>query len=384
MIFSILLVTFSALCASLVLPSMVYFLRMRHNAKLPWGLRKNEEYRPRVTLIVATYNEASVIKEKLEHIQKLDYPEDKLKVLVVDSNSTDGTLDVCKAVLSDTTFRFPVQLVSENERHGKSHALNTALNYADGELIATSDADSLWKEDVLLKTVPFFADPSIGAVTGREELLNREKSVHTMSEGLYRNLYYTLRLGESKINSTLIFQGELSIYRRSAFKRFEDRPGHADDTGTIVGLVSRGYRCIFVPDATFYDRAAYSLSGRLMLKSRRAQHLTAGLIQSLRLKIAGKLNLPWSNVFFNIYFHILSPLIALAALIFAVLILVLYFQFFWFVPLIFFIAFLFKKARLFGLSYLTGNIALIVGLANHAIRGRKTIYWRKINEMRKQ
>jgi biofilm PGA synthesis N-glycosyltransferase PgaC len=375
------LATLATLLAFLAVPTLAYYLWMKKKENSVWGLTRNEEYRPKVSLVVATYNEAAVIRRKLENIKTLDYPEDKLQVLIVDSNSTDGTLDVCRAFLADVQFRFPIQLISEKERLGKSHALNTALDNAEGMIIATSDADSFWEKDALLKAVSFFADPSVGAVTGREKLLNLEKSVHTMSEGIYRGFYYTLRLGESKIHSTLIFQGELSLYRRSAFNRFEDRPGYSDDTGTVISMVSKGYRCIFVPDATFHDTAAYSLSGRLMLKSRRAQHLIAGIIQSIRFKLNGKLKLPWSVVFFNFYLHVLSPLIAFSALFVAVAVLAFYFQIFWFIPLLFLVALLFKKPRLFAVSYLTSNIALIIGLVQHFAR-RRSMSWRKIEEMR--
>ncbi len=377
----LLIAIFVALLASLALPPITYYLWMKKKETSVWGLTRHEEYRPKVSLVVATYNEQAVIRRKLENIQTLDYPEDKLQVLVVDSNSTDGTLDECRAYLNDEQFRFPIQLISEKERLGKSHALNTALDHAEGEIIATSDADSFWDKDALIKAVPFFGDPSVGAVTGREKLLNLQKSVHTMSEGIYRNFYYTLRLGESKIHSTLIFQGELSLYRRSAFDMFEDRPGYSDDTGTVISMVSDGYRCIFVPDATFHDTAAYSLSGKLMLKSRRAQHLIAGIIQSVRFKLSGKLRLPWSIVFFNFYLHVLSPLIALSALFVAVAVLAFYFQTLWFVPLVFLAALLFKKIRLFAVSYLTSNIALMIGLAQHLSK-RRSMSWRKIEEMR--
>ena len=377
----LLLTAISALFASLIIPPVVYYLWMKNKERSCWGLTIDEQYRPKVSLIVATYNEASVIRRKLENIQTLDYPEDNLQVLVVDSNSTDGTLSVCRAFLADEKSRFPIELVSEKERLGKSHALNTALNYANGEIIATSDADSFWEEDSLRKAVSFFADPSVGAVTGREMLLNLEKSVHTMSEGIYRNFYYTLRLGESKVHSTLIFQGELSLYRRSSFERFEDRPGYSDDTGTVINMVSRGYRCIFVPDAIFHDTAAYSLSGRLMLKSRRAQHLIAGIMQSLRFKVSGKLLLPWPIVFFNFYLHILSPLIVFSVLFASVATLIVYFQMIWFVPLLLITGLLTKKLRLFAVCYLTSNVALLMGLTKHLTR-RTSKSWRKIEEMR--
>jgi biofilm PGA synthesis N-glycosyltransferase PgaC len=376
-----LLGVFGTLLALLAIPTLAYYLWMKSKKNLSWGLMRSEEYRPKVTLVVATYNEASVIRRKLENILTLDYPEDKLQVLVVDSNSTDGTLDVARKFLTEKKFRFPIQLISEKERLGKSHALNTALDSAEGEIIATSDADSFWEKDALIKAVSYLADPSVGAVTGREKLLNLKKSVHTMSEGLYRGFYYTLRLAESKIHSTLIFQGELSLYRRSAFDRFEDRPGYSDDTGTVISMVSKGYRCIFVPDANFHDTAAYSLSGRLMLKSRRAQHLIAGIIQSIRFKLNGELRLPWSIVLFNFYLHVLSPLIAFSALFVSVAVLVVYFQFLWFIPILLLFAFLYKKLRLFAISYLTSNIALIIGLVQHFTK-RRSMSWRKIEEMR--
>lgn len=377
----LLLTVLLLLFGSLILPTFTYYLWMKNKQRLVWGLTRSEEYRPKVSLVVATYNEVSVIRRKLENIKTLDYPEDKLQVLVVDSNSADGTLDVCRNFLANEKFPFQIRLISENDRLGKSHALNTALDYAEGEIIATSDADSFWEGDALRNATSFFADPSVGAVTGREKLLNLEKSIHTMSEGIYRDFYYTLRLGESKIHSTLIFQGELSLYRRSAFDRFEDRPGYSDDTGTVISIVSSGYRCIFVPDALFSDTAAYSLSGRLMLKSRRAQHLIAGVIQSIRFKINGKLCLPWLIVFFNFYLHILSPLILFLTLFVSAVAFIVYFQLVWFLPLLVIVALGFKKLRIFAVSYLTSNVALIMGLVYHLTKKRST-YWRKIEEMR--
>jgi biofilm PGA synthesis N-glycosyltransferase PgaC len=378
-----LLEIFLALSFSLVLPPVSYYLWMKRKEKTPWGLKIDSEYVPNVTLIIATYNEAAVITKKLENVQELDYPENKLQVIVVDSNSNDGTLEACKGFLEHVSFRYPIKLVSEEERLGKSHALNTALEFAEGEIIATSDADSFWERDALRKAVSFFADDSVGAVTGRENLLNLDKSVHTASEGLYRGFYYTLRLGESKIHSTLIFQGELSLYRRNSFDRFEDRPGYSDDTGTVINLVSKGYRCIFVPDAAFYDTAAYSLNGRLMLKSRRAQHLIAGIFQSLRFKLNGHLDLPWSIVLFNFYLHVLSPLLAFSVLLAAVAVLIVNFQFLWFVPILLVAALFFKKFRLFALSYFTSNVSLLIGLFQHLAK-RRAVSWRKIEEMRKK
>lgn len=374
-------VILALLLVGLLAPPLIYYVWMKNKAKKTWGLIVNHNYQPKVSLIIPTFNEASVISRKLENVQRIDYPEDKLQIILVDSASNDGTFAVCKGWLEKNDSRFPIKLLSEKQRLGKSHALNTALEYADGEIVATSDADSFWEPDALRNAVSFFADPSVGAVTGREELINPEKSIHTLSEGIYRKFYYVLRLGESKVNSTLIFQGELSLYRRSAFKKFEDKAGYSDDTGTVVKIISRGYRCIFIPEAVFHDTAAFSLCGRLILKSRRAQHLISGIMHSLKLKIGGMLPISSWVILFNFYMHVISPLLLISTALAFVIAITLNFQRFWYLILLGVPLLMFKKSRVFMSSYLTSNIALIIGLMRH-FTGRREAAWRKIKEMR--
>lgn len=377
----LLLAILTLLSAGLSVPSIIYYAWMRNKTKKAWGLAIDKSYEPRISLIVATYNEASVISNKLEDIQKIDYPAEKLQVILIDSASSDGTLDICKNFVKKNDLRFPIKLISEKERLGKSHALNTALQYVEGEIIATSDADSFWEPNALREAVSFFADPSVGAVTGREKLINLEKSVYTLSEGSYREFYYTLRLGESKVHSTLIFQGEFSLFRRIALGKFEDKAGYSDDTGTVINIVSKGYRCIFVPEAVFHDTAAFSFKGRLMLKSRRAQHLIAGIVQSLRLKIRGNLPLSLAIVLFNFYIHVISPLLLISAAIVGGFVFILYFQVVWFLIPLAILLLTFKNSRIFLISYLTSNLALIIGLSLHLTKKRE-VTWPKIEEMR--
>ena len=372
---------FSILTAALVMPPIAYYLWMKNKSRAGWGFNRSQEYRPKVTLIIPTYNEAAVVTRKLENVEKLNYPDDKLEVIVVDSNSVDGTLDVCRDFLANTRFRFPVRLVSEEKRLGKSHALNAVLRFAEGDIIATSDADSYWDENVLLNAVSYFGDRSVGAITGRESITNLDKSVHAKSEGMYLRFYHNLRLGESKVYSTFIFNGGLAMYRRSALERFEDRPGYSDDVGTVVKMISQGYRCLYVPDAIFNDTAAHSLSGKVMLKSRRAQHLIAGIVQAIHLKLNHCFRLPWSIVLFNFYMHILLPFITFSVLVLAAAVYAVYFQFLWFIPIPVFFVLLFQPIRLFVISFMTGNVALLLGLINHFTKQRST-FWPKIEEMR--
>jgi len=366
-----------AFLTEIIVPPLIYYVWMRSVAKRDWGLKIEASYEPKVSLIIPTYNEARVIAKKLENVQELDYPSEKLQVILVDSASTDGTLAACKLFLDSNGMRFPIKLLSEEERMGKSHALNKALAWADGEIIAVSDADSFWESDVLHRTCKFFSDPSVGAVTGREKLVNLNQNIHTQSEGVYRDFYYNLRLGESKIHSTYIFQGELSLYRRSAIGKFEDRPGYSDDTGTAIGLISRGFRCIFVPEAVFHDTAAYSLRGRFRLKSRRAEHLIAAITDSVKLRIQNRLPLSSVVVLFNFYTHMISPLL----LLLTGLMVLINIQASWFLLLPIAVALLFKRSRLLIVSYITGNAALVAGLVRH-VAGKKGTTWQKIDEMR--
>jgi len=365
--------------AALSLPPVIYYAWMvKKKGRL--CARTDSNYQPNISMIVCTYNEAKVIERKLENIQELDYPENKLQIIIVDSASNDGTLERVKVFLAKTTFRFSITLISEKERLGKSHALNVALNQANGEIIATSDADSFWDQDALLKAVSYFADPSVGAVTGKEKIVNLKKNVYTMGEGFYRTFFYTLRLGESCIHSTLLFQGELALYRRNVFKEFEDRPGYSDDIGTVISIVCNGYRCIFVPEAVFHDTAPFSLRGRLMLKSRRSEHLISGVVRALRLKIKRKLPLSWRVVFFNFYLHVISPLLLIATLLMTGIVYIIDFRTLWFLGFLL-IPLLIKKPRVVVVAYLTSNLALIMGLYPILTRKRSGA-WRKVEEMR--
>jgi cellulose synthase/poly-beta-1,6-N-acetylglucosamine synthase-like glycosyltransferase len=172
----------------------------------------------------------------------------------------------------------------------------------------------------------------------------------------------------------------LALYRRNAFKEFESRPGYSDDTGTVISIVSNGYRCIFVPEAVFHDAAPFSLKGRLMLKSRRSEHLISGVIWALRLKIKRKLPLSWRVVLFNFYLHVISPMLLITALLISGIVYIVDFRALWFFGFLL-IPLLFKRPRVVLISYLTSNLALIMGLYPILTR-RRSGTWRKVDEMR--
>jgi len=359
----------------LIVPPFLYYQFMKRVSKRPYNLKSDFAYTPLVTLILPTYNEASIIDKKLHNLENIDYPSEGLEIIIVDSASSDRTLDKCGAYLREKPLKFRTTLLSEERRMGKSHALNTALEHARGEIIATTDADSFWKADALRAAVSYFADPAVGAVSGHERIINANQNDYTLAEHAYREYFYRLRLGESKLHSTLLFQGELSLYRRSAFNRFEDRPGYSDDTGTVLKIISRLHRTIFAPDAVFFDSAPYTFRDRLSLKSRRGQHVISAALASIRLRGI----LPLEIIVFTMVFNVVCPVIFSIALALSAVIIYSY-NLWWVLPIAIPVLVL-RKLRIVALSYVTSNLALILAMV-YLLFGMNSRAWKKIERMR--
>jgi len=359
--------------------NVTYTIYMVKASRRPWNLKISEDYEPFVTIIVPAYKEAKVIGRKIENIAELDYPKHRLQVIII---GDPETLNVAKQKLG-VLEGVKVLLLEERERLGKSGALNYALKFAEGELIATSDADAMWERDALKNAVKYFSDSRVAAVTGHEIIANASKNIYTYSEELYRKMYYLLRLGESKIWSTPIFQGELAVYRRSYLKYFEHRPGYSDDTGTVTRLVREGYRCIYIPEAKFSDVAPPSFKDKIKLKSRRGQHLTYALTDSLKYKLRGDLPLPTYVVLANYYMHVLSPPIQLAIPGLLVVSLIRNAAFVTSALLIAIFAILALKKNIGAMIelYITSTLALTMALMKNII-GKRSIAWEKIESMR--
>lgn len=308
------LIIISLLVTLQVLPYIIYYVCMKRAADRPWNVRVDSNYRPRVSIIVPTYQEAGAIETKMQNLNSINYPEDRLEIIVIDSASTDGTLETCKRWLAQNSFKFKIILLSEQVRSSKAHALNLALKHANGEIIVTTDADSILDPDILLNAIPYLADPGVGAVSGKENVLNTDKCFLARMENTYRDAYYTLRLGESKIHSAQIFQGEFAAYKRDVLGYFIETPGRSDDNSAVTEILRKGMRCLFIPEARFYDAMPCSLRDYFKIKTRRASQLQRELFIRLRLWIKGELNIPGSMLLANFYQHCISPLIFISSI----------------------------------------------------------------------
>jgi cellulose synthase/poly-beta-1,6-N-acetylglucosamine synthase-like glycosyltransferase len=222
------------------------------------------------------FNESGVIAAKLANLEQLDYPRDRLKILIVSDGSTDGTLEVIRQYPTSLN----IQIVEVNERRGKANALNTGLQQVDTELVVFSDASILLEADSLRHIVRPFQDASVGCVSGEDHIANGG------GEGLYGQYELFLRNQESAIGSIVGASGSFYAQRLEICREFEE--GLAPDFLSVLNTVAAGYRAITEPAARGHMKAVKS-SGqefqrkvRTLLRGMTALFDRAGMLNPFR------------------------------------------------------------------------------------------------------
>jgi cellulose synthase/poly-beta-1,6-N-acetylglucosamine synthase-like glycosyltransferase len=297
-------------------PLTYYYYAKARWLPRPWNIKIEENCKSKVTIILPTYNEEKIIRERLENIYNQTYPKELMEIIIVDS-SNDKTPEIVEAWHKDNKG-IKLTLIKEKARRGKAFALNEALRYANNDIVIIADADALWPENAVCETIKWFSDPSVGAVSC---LKKPTDSGFLCTEGGYRDYYNILRLAESKAFSTPIFHGELAAFRRELLLGVGGFPTDigADDSHTATKIASMGYRSI-TPEIWVTERVPKG--GYALWKIRRAQHLIQHFMKAIKLKVRSKIFR--KILLIEAYLHIINPWILLvAAVVFAVDILLL-------------------------------------------------------------
>ena len=242
----------------------------------PWNIRVNGNYRPKVTVIIPTYNEAEFIQSKLDNIYDQDYPKSLMKVIVVDSASSDGTPKLVEEWASKHR-NINLELIQEPIRRGMVPALNYALQHCqvDAEIVVFTDVDSFWDINALKKVVSYFHDPDVGAITA---CIVPASSANEFEE-TYRSYYNLLRAAESKVHSTPVHNGALVAFRTDLLYRIGGLPsytGNNDSTPASI-IAFMGYRAIQVDDIMVKEPIT---ENQFYRKVRRAQHLLLSFLKT--------------------------------------------------------------------------------------------------------
>jgi cellulose synthase/poly-beta-1,6-N-acetylglucosamine synthase-like glycosyltransferase len=217
---------------------------------------------PAVTLIIPAYNEEAVIAAKIENSLALDYPADKLTILVVADGSDDDTVAIAN--------RYPgVQVAHRPGRRGKAAAVNRVMPAVTGDIVLFSDANTFFAPGALRAMVRHFADPAVGGVSG-------EKRVQGGGEGLYWRYESWLKARDSRVSSVMGAAGEIFALRRQAYRPPEE-DAIIEDFILSMRLVVAGWRVIYEPAAVAYEPPAPSLAADWDRRTR----IAAGGFQSI-------------------------------------------------------------------------------------------------------
>jgi cellulose synthase/poly-beta-1,6-N-acetylglucosamine synthase-like glycosyltransferase len=208
---------------------------------------------PQVSVIVAARNEGRAIAAKLDNLLTLDYPPDRLQVVVAADGCSDGT-DATVRARGDGRVR-----VLSLPRVGKASALNAAVGAATGEILVFSDANSLYAPDALRALVAPFADPDVGGVAGDQRYLTdrteAEAAVAT-GERRYWDLDRAIKRAESRAGNAVSATGAIYAVRHELFWRVP--PGVTDDFATSTAVIAQGKRLVFAPEAIAFEQVARS------------------------------------------------------------------------------------------------------------------------------
>jgi len=207
-------------------------------------------YEPTVSVIISAFNEENVIEDKIKNLLSLNYPADKLEILVGSDGASDQTDHILSRVesLRVKFFRFV-------SNQGKAHVLNALVKEARGQVLLFTDARQPLQQNALQALVGNFKDPAVGCVSGEmyfEEVLT---AATAKGMGFYWNYEKFLRKKESTIGSMLGATGAIYAIRRELY------PGIpidilVDDMYVPLTIVKKGYRAVFETDACAFDHAS--------------------------------------------------------------------------------------------------------------------------------
>jgi len=246
---------------------------------------------PQVTLVIAIHNERENVASKMQNCFDLDYPPQKLQIIVSLDAPTDGTDVLVRG------YEPRVEVVSSGVRKGKASALNRALAFARGEIVIFADARQRFDRAAVRQLVANFADPSVGAVSGRLVLLDDEGREASDTLGMYWRYEKKLRAMESEIHSVPGTTGAIYALRRELFEPLPPRTV-LDDVLVPMRVVLKGKRVLFDHAALAYDRVAKSPEIEYA-KKRRTLMGNYELLAEMP-----ELLLPWRNpIFLQLFSH---------------------------------------------------------------------------------
>jgi biofilm PGA synthesis N-glycosyltransferase PgaC len=225
-----------------------------------------------VTLLITAYNEENVIGKKIENSLSLDYPADKLQIIVAADGSTDRTPEIVKQFKERG-----VVLAFTPQRDGKMAAINRAIPLAHGDIIVFSDANNMYETDAIRKLVAPFSDAKVGATTGAK-LIIQDGGNLSGAEGIYWKYESWIKKNETALGTCTSSVGEILAVRRALYN---PPPNNIinDDYYMVLDLIRRGFQIHYVPEARSLEYISATTRDEMVRRSR----MNAGKYQAISL-----------------------------------------------------------------------------------------------------
>jgi hypothetical protein len=216
--------------------------------------------KPTVSLIVAAHDEEQVIAAKVANALELDWPRERLELIVACDGCTDATAARARTAGADRVLELP--------RGGKIRAQDAAVRTARGELLAFSDANSSWAPDALRQLTAAFADAHVGYACGQVTFTRADGGDN--QEGVYWRYEMAVRRLESRLASITAGNGAIYATRRESYLNVDPIMGH--DLSFPFNMVKRGWRAVYVPGARAREKMVPTTSGEFARKRRMMSH----------------------------------------------------------------------------------------------------------------
>src|SRR5215831_989869 len=343
--------------------------------------RPEPQYCPRLSLMIAAYNEEGAIEEKIRQTLALDYPADQIEVLVLSDSSTDRTDEIVSA--------FPdsrVRLVRMPERRGKTHAQNVAARQATGEVLVFSDATAIYHPQALRYLAANYDDSRVGAVSGRYKYFDPgDQSPTGLGSSVFWNYENLIKMMQSRIRTITGCCGCIYSVRTSAYTELAEDV--ISDLVQPLRVIRKGYKVVFEDRALAFEETTQSTADEFAMRVRIVTRAMRGLLSVrdllkpwkfpwVALQLASHKILRWMAPFLLLTLFIAN----LALLDSPVYRLVLAAQlFFYAAALLNILLPVHRKWKLLGLPlyFCTLNAAALAGMFE-LCRGRKYVTWQTV------
>lgn len=239
---------------------------------IPFKKKKSKEPHlkelPEITLVIASYNEEEILAAKIDNTQEINYPAEKIFLIVV----SDGSIDNSLAILANYKR---IQVIHEAERKGKVAALNRAMYFVKTPFVVFTDANGLLNSDSILNIVQHFSDEKVGAVAGEKKVAHT--SGMGTAEGWYWKYESFMKKLDASFNSVISAAGEVFAMRTHLYIPLDEQV-ILDDFVLSINICLKGYKIIYEPGAFAIEMPSVSLKEEQHRKTR----IAAGAFQSLQ------------------------------------------------------------------------------------------------------